>query len=62
MEFLKFNATFTGKQIPNDHPMVGDLLFPTVLMWNISLEANFGYDTSKRFKYDTDKFPGLVMQ
>jgi hypothetical protein len=45
---------FTGKPIPIC-PTV-DTLFPTVSMdGNISIEANFGDDSAKPFKYDIKK-------
>jgi hypothetical protein len=36
-----------------------DRLFPTVRKLYVPLEANFGDDPAKPFKYDIDKCPGL---
>jgi hypothetical protein len=51
---------FTGKQIKIIHPGV-NCLYPTATLWeNESLEANFGDDPEKPFKYDIEKFAGLI--
>jgi hypothetical protein len=53
--------TFTVKQIPIDP--TADRLFPTVTLWkNVSVEANFGDDLAKPFKYNIEKCPGLVFE
>jgi hypothetical protein len=47
---------FTEKQIPINSTV--DILYPTVsMLGNVSVEANFGDDLSKPFKYDINKFP-----
>jgi hypothetical protein len=48
---------FEGKKIPIS-PLV-PFLYPTVYMDNVSLEANFGDNPAKAFKYDIEKCPGL---
>jgi hypothetical protein len=49
---------FIGRQIPIS-PSV-DRLFPAIEMFNaLSLEANFGDDSAKPFKFDVNNFPGL---
>jgi hypothetical protein len=58
----KMLPNFTGKQIPISHP-VGDRLFPTVHICEASVEANFGNDAAKPFKFDIhNKCPGLVFE
>jgi hypothetical protein len=50
-----------GKPIPIKTTMF--LLYPTASMReNVSIEANFGDDTAKSFKYDIDKCPGMSME
>jgi hypothetical protein len=49
----------TGKQVPIA-PSV-DRLFPTVRKVKVPLEANFGDNPAKPFKFDIDKCPGLVV-
>jgi hypothetical protein len=49
---------FTGRQIPINP--VGDHLFPTVRMWDLALEANFGGNPQKPFKYDIETRPGML--
>jgi hypothetical protein len=40
---------------------MGNCLIPTVGLWEgVSVEANFGEDLAKPFKYNVDTFPGLV--
>jgi hypothetical protein len=53
----KFNLQFTGRQIPIEP--TGDHLFPTVTIWDMTLEANFGHDSAKPFKHDIVNCPGL---
>jgi hypothetical protein len=53
---IKF--ALTGKQIPIT-PTV-DCLYPTINMWRVSMEANFGDDPAKPFKYDVEKCSGMV--
>jgi hypothetical protein len=51
---------FAGKQIPIN-PETGNCLIPTIALWDhVSVEANFGDDSAKPFKYDIKKCPGLV--
>jgi hypothetical protein len=52
-------CVFLGKPIPIG-PTV-DRLFPTVRMANLSVEANFGDDLAKPFKYKID-CSGLVLE
>jgi hypothetical protein len=54
----------TGKPIPINSTV--DLLYPTVSMLgtgfgdgNCSVEANFGNDSAKPFKYDIENCPGM---
>jgi hypothetical protein len=50
---------FTGKQSPIDSMMDTLSLYPTVsICSSISVEANFGDNIAKPFKYDIDKCPG----
>jgi hypothetical protein len=52
---------FTGKPIPINSTM--DHLFPTLSILGIaSVEANFGDDMTKPFRYDIDKCPGLNLE
>jgi hypothetical protein len=59
-------VTFTGKQIPMKS--IVNPLYPTVSLYgsgddgynHISVEANFGDDSAKPFKYDIKKCPGMV--
>jgi hypothetical protein len=53
----KINKTHTGKPIPIS-PSV-DRLFPTVSLWGVYIEANFGDDPANPFKYDIHKCPFL---
>jgi hypothetical protein len=40
-----------------------DRLYPTVSIFGSSVEANFGDNlVAKPFKFDVDKFPGLVFE
>jgi hypothetical protein len=51
---------FTGKQIPIN-PATGNCLIPTIALWDhVSVEANFGDDSAKPFKYNVETCPGLV--
>jgi hypothetical protein len=51
------NYNFTGRQMPTEH---NQELFPTVTIWDMTLEANFGDDlAAKSFKYDIGTCPGL---
>jgi hypothetical protein len=61
---LAYNTIFnesqfhTGKQIPIKPSITR--LFPTVSLWeHVSVEANFGDNLAKHFKYDVEKCPGL---
>jgi hypothetical protein len=54
--------TFTGSQIPIDHPGE-DRLYPTVKMNSASLTTNFGDDlVEEPFVYDIKKCRGLVFE
>jgi hypothetical protein len=51
----------TGKPIPFNSTV--DILFPTVSMaGDASVEANFGEDSAKPFRYDIKKCPGIVFK
>jgi hypothetical protein len=53
---------FTGRQIPIE-PEYGKRLFPTVTIWDMTLEANFGDDlVAKPFMYDSLNCPGLDLK
>jgi hypothetical protein len=59
MVFVKF----TGKQIPIISTATS--LYPTVSMYGFgygSVEANFGDNPAKPFKYDIKKCSGLVFE
>jgi hypothetical protein len=49
-----------GKQIAIS-PSV-DCLFPTIYIWDTPLEANFGDDLAKPFKYTTGTCPGVEFE
>jgi hypothetical protein len=52
---------FAGKQIPINSTV--NPLYPTVsVRGNVSVEANFGDDLAKPFKYDIKKCPGMVFE
>jgi hypothetical protein len=54
---------FTGKEIPVDSPAAaGDCLFPTIRVRQMTVEANFGENAAKPFKFDIKKFPGLEFE
>jgi hypothetical protein len=60
LDFQLTNEKFAGKQIPIN-PGTGNCLIPTVCIWDdVSMEANFGDDTAKPFKYNVETLPGLV--
>jgi hypothetical protein len=59
-EFHALILNFIGKKIPIGNP--GDSLYPTVRLCDASVEANFGDDSAKPFRYDIDKCPGLDME
>jgi hypothetical protein len=48
---------FTGKPIPIIS--TADTLYPTVSIHDGLLEANFGDNPAKSFKYDIEKCPGM---
>jgi hypothetical protein len=58
--FASSTINFAGKQIPIKNP--GTMLFPTTRVRGISVEANFGNDLAKPFKYDINTCPGLALQ
>jgi hypothetical protein len=50
-------SNFTGNQIPIN-PETGNCLIPTVAVWDgVSVEANFGDDLAKPFKYNLQTCP-----
>jgi hypothetical protein len=53
LEIPSIKTNFTGKKMPIGHP--GDCLFPTLRLREASVEANFGDDSAKPFRYDIDK-------
>jgi hypothetical protein len=55
------NNNPTGREIPIKNED-GDQLFPSVTIWDMALEANFGNDPAKPFKYDTTNCPGLELK
>jgi hypothetical protein len=58
---MKKTKKFTGKPIPIAVDV--DVLIPTVTIWDVSLEANFGDNlANKPFKYDVSTCPGLVFE
>jgi hypothetical protein len=42
------------------HP--DNFLTPTIKMMDSSVEANFGHDLAKPFKYNIEKCPGMVFE
>jgi hypothetical protein len=53
----------SGQPTPIKHPAKDVCLHPTLgVTENVSLEANFGDDPAKQFKYDVNKCPGLVFE
>jgi hypothetical protein len=52
---------FTGKQIPINSTV--NLLYPTVIMpGNFPVQANFGENPAKPFKYDIKECPEMVFK
>jgi hypothetical protein len=54
---------FTGKQIPIKPTVNMNTLYPTVSLYRtVSVEANFGEDSAKSFRYDINKCPGMNLE
>jgi hypothetical protein len=51
---------FTGKPISIEQRE--KQLVPVVHIFNVSLEANFGQDPGRPFKFDMDKCPELAFE
>jgi hypothetical protein len=54
------NKNYSDRQFPIE-PTV-DHLVPTVTMWDMSMEANFGDNPAKPFEYDIKKCPGMGLE